>query len=81
MAHPAPGIYCLNFIPGTPKNIMAFVDISGAGSRKARVSGTAVPSALGACPAGSSDMVIATAVDEDGNVNANADLFYVSVIA
>jgi hypothetical protein len=49
---------------------MAFVDISGADSRKARVAGTAVPSALGACPAGATDMVIATPVDEDGTLNA-----------
>lgn len=71
------GIYCLNFTGGTPKNIMATIDISGADSRKARVSGSAIPAAVtSTCPAGS-DMVLATAQDAVGNVDLP---FYLAVI-
>lgn len=70
------GLYCLNFTTGTPKAIVATVDISGADSRKARVSGTVDPPGVAAnCPAGS-DMLLAAASDA-----SNADLpFFLAVV-
>jgi hypothetical protein len=74
------GMYCLNVTTGTPKSIALTIDVSGADSRKSRISGSAVPAAVaGSCPAGA-DIVVFT-VQETGAYPATAtDLpFYVAV--
>ena len=75
------GIYCLNDTAGTPKSIALTIDISGADSRKDRVSGSAVPAAVaGVCPA-PADIVVATAADQAPSPTLNADRpFYVAVL-
>ena len=75
------GIYCLNDTAGTPKSIALTIDISGADSRKDRVSGSAVPAAVaGVCPA-PADIVVATAADQAPPPTLNADRpFYVAVL-
>jgi hypothetical protein len=82
----ATGHYCLNYTGGTASNFVATIDVSGADSRKSRVSGTAVPAAVGpSCPAGA-DIVIFTAQDRspDGTAAQTAvptDLpFYIAVV-
>jgi len=74
------GLYCLNVTTGTPKSIALTIDVSGADSRKSRISGSAVPAAVAtSCPAGA-DIVVFT-VQETGGYPATAtDLpFYVAV--
>jgi hypothetical protein len=74
------GMYCLNVTTGTPKSIALTIDVSGADSRKSRISGSAVPAAVaGSCPAGA-DIVVFT-VQETGVYPGTAtDLpFYVAV--
>jgi hypothetical protein len=75
------GLYCLNDTAGTPKSIALTIDISGADSRKSRVSGSAVPSAVAVgCPA-PADIVVATVQDNGVSPEAPTDLpFYVAVL-
>ena len=75
------GISCLNVTTGTPKNIVLTIDISGADSRKSRVSGTAMPAAVASsCPA-PADIVVATVQDNNAYPETATDLpFYVAVI-
>jgi hypothetical protein len=75
------GLYCLNDTSGTPKSIALTIDISGADSRKSRVSGSAVPAAVAVgCPA-PADIVVATVQDNGVSPEAPTDLpFYVAVL-
>jgi len=75
------GIYCLNDTAGTPKSIALTIDISGADSRKSRVSGSAVPAAVAVgCPA-PADIVVATVQNNDVYPPPLTDLpFYVAVL-
>jgi hypothetical protein len=78
---PGDGIYCLNDTAGTPKSIALTIDISGADSRKSRISGSAVPAAVtAACPA-PADIVVATVQDNNTFPETPTDLpFYVAVL-
>jgi hypothetical protein len=50
----ASGVYCLKLTTGTPQNVVAMIDNSGADPRSAFVAGTINASAVaGGCPAGS----------------------------
>ena len=81
VASPSDGLYCLNDTAGTPKSIALTIDISGADSRKDRVSGSAVPAAVaGVCPA-PADIVVATVQNNDVYPPPLTDLpFYVAVL-
>jgi hypothetical protein len=67
------GIYCLKLNSGTPSNVVAMIDNSGADPRSAFVAGTINAAAIAtACPG--AQIEVAT-----GDLNFNDDAFFVSV--
>jgi hypothetical protein len=65
VGHDSPGVYCLKLTSGTPQNVVAMVDNSGADPRDTFAAGTTNPTALATgCPAGS-QFEIATGTNGD----------------
>jgi hypothetical protein len=77
----ASGVYCLKLTTGTPQNVTAMIDNSGADPRSAFVAGTINASAVaGGCPAGSQ---IDIATGDIGNPASSGDFadksFFVAI--
>jgi hypothetical protein len=77
----ASGVYCLKLTTGTPQNVTAMIDNSGADPRSAFVAGTTNASAVaGGCPAGSQ---IEVATGDIGIPASNGDFsdkgFFVTI--